>query len=1067
MSAAKLTFISAGAGSGKTYRLTRILHQELASGRARPAGVIATTFTVKAATELRERVRAHLLDQGSFALASEMGQARIGTVNSVCGALLERFAFEAGIAPNQQVLEDEPAQAMLNRAIDSVSRDESRQTFLATVRRLGLVDSWRDSLAELVKVVRANGIALADLPAMARDNAATLLGHFGNPVDADLDGDIRGAIAAALPSIGAAAQAAKPVKLTKDYVTLLRGFVHAMDNGGAPWGEWVKLSKVMPEAGLKAIAAPIAELAARVGEHSGLHADIGEFLTQVFFLAGRALQAFQREKQELGVIDFTDQEALVLDLLDNPVVHGAIREELDLLLVDEFQDTSPIQLAVFLKLAALAKAVYWVGDVKQAIYGFRGSDTQLMESVVQALPRLGGTKEILDRSYRSRFELVAIVNAVFEKVFQPGLRAEEISLTAARSEALATPVLANWILGGKNKDQEARSLATGIRRLVAEGHAVLAKGEVEPHAVRYGDIAVLARSNEYVGKIAATLAGYGIPTATARAGLMATAEATLAMACLRRLNDPSDTLATAQILSLGDCAAPEAWIAARMRHLSAGGDEDSWLEEDFGAVKAHPLIGALAMMRESLPLLSPREALETVITQCDIGARVVRWSPDPDLTRTRLANLEALLALADKYEDLCRSGRHAASISGLIIWLEELVQKNLDKRSEPAIDAVRVLTHHGAKGLEWPVVILMDLDSDAKTRLWDISTRAIKDFDANEPLANRAIRYWPWPFGAQKKVPVADAIALTPEAQDFRRSAVGEASRLLYVSMTRARDLMILARSSRNPQGEWISSLDAPWLLHGPGEESITLPDGNKVAATCWTLDPPDDGANAIDARDPLRWFPPPVGRSHRLPLACAPSGAGSGSAAVLEKVPVGTRIAVAGTVDMAQLGNAIHACIAASFAAGAGLPEVGEIDGTLAGFGVADAVAGKAVQAQIAALHGWIAQRWPGAQGLAECPVQSCLPSGQVLTGRTDLILQTGSGWILIDHKASAAAVEGWDHLAAEYTPQLAAYAEAIAAATATPVREAWLYLPVAAGAVRVDLKEAKVRGAEPAVRC
>ena len=80
---AKLHFVSAGAGSGKTHRLTEILHQQLTSGNTRPSGVIATTFTRKAATELRERARSHLLKQGAYVLAHAMGQARIGTILSL------------------------------------------------------------------------------------------------------------------------------------------------------------------------------------------------------------------------------------------------------------------------------------------------------------------------------------------------------------------------------------------------------------------------------------------------------------------------------------------------------------------------------------------------------------------------------------------------------------------------------------------------------------------------------------------------------------------------------------------------------------------------------------------------------------------------------------------------------------------------------------------------------------------------------------------------------------------------------------------------------------------------
>jgi ATP-dependent helicase/nuclease subunit A len=101
---AHIRFISAGAGSGKTYRLTELLLAELQAGRVRPAGVLATTFTKRAATELRERVRGFLISQGEFTRADAVGSARIGTVNSVCGSLLQRFAFEAGLPTEQRVL---------------------------------------------------------------------------------------------------------------------------------------------------------------------------------------------------------------------------------------------------------------------------------------------------------------------------------------------------------------------------------------------------------------------------------------------------------------------------------------------------------------------------------------------------------------------------------------------------------------------------------------------------------------------------------------------------------------------------------------------------------------------------------------------------------------------------------------------------------------------------------------------------------------------------------------------------------------------------------------------------
>ena len=130
---AHITFISAGAGSGKTHRLTEILHRELTAGGVRPAGVIATTFTKKAATELRERVREHLLKQGSFGLANAMGQARIGTVNGVCGQFIARFAFEAGMSTEQQVLEEAQGEILLARAIDAALDGPGMRELLSLV----------------------------------------------------------------------------------------------------------------------------------------------------------------------------------------------------------------------------------------------------------------------------------------------------------------------------------------------------------------------------------------------------------------------------------------------------------------------------------------------------------------------------------------------------------------------------------------------------------------------------------------------------------------------------------------------------------------------------------------------------------------------------------------------------------------------------------------------------------------------------------------------------------------------------------------------------------------------
>ena len=114
----KIHFISAGAGSGKTFSLTARLTQLLSSGQVAPAGVIATTFTTLAAGELKERVRSALIQAGHLKIANQMEQSLISTVNSVCGDLLRRFAFEAGMPPDQQVLEETQGDILFYQAME-------------------------------------------------------------------------------------------------------------------------------------------------------------------------------------------------------------------------------------------------------------------------------------------------------------------------------------------------------------------------------------------------------------------------------------------------------------------------------------------------------------------------------------------------------------------------------------------------------------------------------------------------------------------------------------------------------------------------------------------------------------------------------------------------------------------------------------------------------------------------------------------------------------------------------------------------------------------------------------
>ena len=1041
-----LTFISAGAGSGKTHTLMHTLGDLLSSLQVRPSGVIATTFTKKAATELRERVRQHLLGAGRNDLANAMGQARIGTVNSVCGNLLERFAFEAGLSTRQQVLDEAQTSQLIREAIEAAMSGEEVQQVSALANRLG-VEDWTQDIASLVAQARGNDIAPEKLPGFAQANADDLLSHFPQPLRTSLTQDLEVEIRRTLPQLRQAAQASGK-KNTQSYLQAVEQFERALRQDTWTWSQWIALSKAQPEKALVHLAEPIQMLARACDAHPQLHADIRTYLQRMFGICAAALSHYRQRKLAMGVVDFTDQEHLLLKLLDMPEVTEVLHDELDLLMVDEFQDTSPIQLALFLKLSRLARHTYWVGDIKQAIYGFRGSDTELMQGVVAALPAMNGVKSILGDSWRSRPPLVQLVNEVFVPAFAGSLPADEVRLNPRRTETAQAPALSRWTLEGKNAAEISASLVEGVRQLLASDFRVPDKDTGELRTIQARDIAILCRSNAAVTRTATTLRQAGVAAATAQPGLLATAEATLALACLRRLNDPADTVATAEILSLHGGQEPEQWLADRLRHLEQEGHKSTWRE---AGDDAHPVLAKIAHLRQELPLLTPYEALRRVIAACDIPQAALQWRPSETIARTRLANLQALLSMAKQYEDVCTGTQQAATVSGLLLWLREQKQAGEDALAEPAVDAVRVLTHHASKGLEWPVVILCDLDNEIRSRLWGISTISPSGVDAVNPLHDRFIRYWPWPFGKQATgIAVKDAIEASETAQRFEAAAVAEAQRLLYVSMTRPREMLVLALKGKAKQQAWLDCLEAPWLTdEGASPTVIRSPSGVAIPSCTWSLSA--DAAPPVPApKSQQLYWPAALPSAEHPPLFFNPSSAEASEGQILEAVQVGERITVSPGVDWSVLGTAIHACLAASFTDQGQWLSEDAVDQVLKGFQVRGHIDAVALHKQIKVFREWIYQRWPGCTARAEVPVKALMPNGQVLNGRIDLLLETEKGFVLIDHKSSALPQSQWGELVSTYKPQLDAYAQAIESASGHKVTEHWLLLPVSAAMIR-----------------
>jgi len=800
------------------------------------------------------------------------------------------------------------------------------------------------------------------------------------------------------------------------------------------------LTKSKPGAKSREHARDVAHNAADYAQHPGLHADIRYFTKTLFNLASDSLSTYQDMKTQKGLIDFTDQEQRLYTLLDNPAVAETLRQELDLLMVDEFQDTSPIQLALFLKLSRLAGRVIWVGDVKQAIYGFRGSDPALMSAVVSQVIADGNELEILPKSWRSRPGLVHYVNALFVPAFAETLSEEQVVLEPVREDTLDDAVLEIWNLVGKNKTLRAGALACGVATLMGSGRKVIDKTTEKARDLQYGDIAVLCKTHANLAEIAESLAKHQVPIRYKRSGLMATPEAVLALACLRRLIDPSDTLASAEIHTLSTCESPEEWLPERLDYLSNPEAISSrWREDVTGAIKA------LKDVRKRLSFLTPEETLRLAIDAGDVRRSVRRWGPNENRTKQRLNNLSSLLSHAQSYMDQCQLQSEPATAAGLVFWFYDLADVENDTQAAGGSDnAVQLVTHHGAKGLEWPVVIAMDLNAKLKPRLWGLNVLpAPGKVSLDDPLQGRKLRYWPSFQGKQSKdVPLLEAIEAGPEAEKVNAQETEEMRRLLYVSLTRPRDILVLAGQSGKLSGEWSETLEADWMF--PEGTEITLTGGNHLRTQVLNFENIEKEPSDLAYR--TNWLETPQDAPERLQRYLSPSSVEpTPGAQIGETIVLGERLQVQDKYDTTVMGSALHAVIAAKFSGNSSTQKI------LDDHGMSNAITADVADEAADRLLKALDTHFNSVRVFTEHPVSYVSASGQVVSGLIDMLVETAGGYILIDHKASPRATADWENIALGYSGQLKAYADGIAKTTDRPVLSTRIHFALTGGLVEV----------------
>ena len=1038
----KIKFISAGAGSGKTFALTEKLYEQLSQGNVASSRVIATTFSIKSAAELRERVRQKLLEKGDSQLACQMEDALIGTVNSVCGQLLERFSFEAGLSPELSVIGDKEGKHLFNQAMEMNLSSAKIQTMNRLAKVLGH-DDWRANVKAIAELARSNNIDTESLSAMGQKSLDAMMAHFPASVDRDISENLASVLQTAITEIDG------QQKGTKAYVSYIKGAQHNLKSNTLPWSDWVKLAKSTPKPtkNFHQYSDAIAQIAMDYDRHSALHQDIKSYSEGLFDIASASLEHFQKLKKQRGLIDFVDQEQLLLNLLEDESVQSRLSSELDLLMVDEFQDTSPIQLTLFLKLANCANQVYFVGDIKQSIYGFRGSDPSLMLAVVNEIKKQGGSIENLENSYRSCESLVHYTNALFTEAFLNTLKPEQIILHPTRKNVGQENVLEHWQLQGSTKEARANALAVAVKEKIAAQRDVFDNQTQSVRTLKISDIAILARTNDNVEEIASALTAHGIAVQTAQSKLIGTAEASLVLACIRRLIDKDDTLASAEIISLSKSTEPEVWLKDRLSYLAAEKNSTEWGESE------NSLLMALKELRKSASLYTPTEIVQYIIINLNIRGIVNQWGPTPQRNMQRLKNLDRLMASVGEYEQFCLTTGNVASLPGLVIWWNNLAAEDEDEQaSVKDQEAVHILTYHGAKGLEWPLVILFDLNKVPKTRIWQprvINTQ--KCLNIQSPLEAREIVYWVWPFGQQKtNIPVKESIEDTKTGKQSLADTEEEEKRLLYVGATRARDSLILITDNTKGmvKGGWLALTNADWVL--PDSKTLNLPDKTRIKTDCQ----PFEAIVAVEASTNYKpqWFEENLLYTEKRYESLSPSAAVSDKKSTVgELISMGERLTIHGGPDMADFGNILHGIIAAKF-----INQSFHIDDVKALLNRSEMAAFISPEdALMAAEHlkRHIDKHYPNAKYYAEYPVEQRLDNGQVVRGWIDLLIETDQGWIICDHKSSPKKKSELKKIALEYSGQLKMYKDAVNAASNKPVLSTLIHFPVSSCIAEITL--------------
>jgi ATP-dependent helicase/nuclease subunit A len=1080
--------VEAGAGTGKTTALVKRIVNALAAGAATIDDLAVVTFTNDAAAELASRVRERLEERLAEDLSPdererlevalrELHRARISTLHVFATTLLRERPVEARVDPGVGTvtwLEREQLFAEAYGAwLDDVLREDDERIALALNRGLTL-DNLETICRQLDGERRALPLAPVWVPPVDHTEARATIARLAARLEALAPScqDPEDFQIVQWPTIQQFCQdfAAAEDELHQERIALFR--CPKIDVSKGRQDSWAT-----KEIG-KEFKATCGELREAIKAYAG--ALRGAALAGLMPLAEEFVVRFEEHRRLAGVADFDDLLLWARDLLRrDAAARRWLRDRYRHVLIDEFQDTDPLQAEIALLLTSADEDGPWsemspepgslvvVGDPKQSIYRFRGGDLATYDATKGG--PLGNARAELRQNFRSVGGILEWTNGVFDAVFGEGIAGEQapqvrLETSAGDRVGERAPVV---VVPDANRGEELNADARREREAELVARTLRLAVEVERWPVRdsgveggirdatYGDVAVLLPTRTSLSALLGAFDRHGVPyRADSGTGLFQEPEIAEVVSILRAIDDPSDGVSVVAALR-SDAFGCSADDLVRYAAVADGRFDYRRIAEDGPEGVAEGLRTLSAWRRERRGL-----------SLAELVQRVVDASGLVELALERPEGAQVAANVLQVVEEARSFAGTGGGLRGFATWLAERREGDTEAAeaavADPGDPVVQVKTSHGSKGLEFPIVVLAGLDGRPNV-------------DPPAAIAR--------PDEHRVELKLAGGWE-TPSYADFaageKRLLELEDKRLLYVSITRAKDHLVLptvrAKDDRigrlESLGDWLPDdgpaaygcevdgvhvLD-PGLLPLAPEELATIAPASPVGLESLIADEESWVVDRRGARETasaglvqtVASSVQPIDRVRPLAAVAAEGDEPDADAEYVPPLTLGTalhivmsRVALDGSEDPGPL--------VAAVAADCGIPGAEAELLRMVRFSLSAPSVGRA--ARSAALQ-------------RELPFTLSVDSAGFGVGRIDLVFVEGDGVVVVDYKTDQVGDGSADALtlkAAAHSGQGAVYAVAVERATGLRVREVvWVFSRTGGEHVQVIDGEARALAIE-----